>query len=156
MQKQYIWSLDISLHQTGVAIFEENGTPVKVCSVATKDKDATGLRLKNIAEYVLDLREKFPPKIVVMERTFTRFHTATAMLYRVHGVCQMLLWDCLQVYLTPKEIKSVVLRGNATKTEIQEKLRQKFVDINYANEDESDAFACGVSFLIKGGLLERW
>jgi Holliday junction resolvasome RuvABC endonuclease subunit len=156
MEKKYIYAFDLSMACSGISIFDENGNPVKVCSVATNAKDSTGARLKSIATFILDLMEKYPASTIVLERAFSRFNNATAALYKVHGIVQLLFWDIPQVYYTPKDIKCTILKGNATKTQIQEKLREKFPDIDFTNEDESDSFSVGISYFIKNNLIEKW
>ena len=156
MGKKYIYAFDLSMSCCGISIFDEGGNPVMVCSVATNPKDSTGVRLKSIASFVLNLIEKYPASTIVLERAFSRFNNATAALYRVHGVIQVLFWDVPQVYYTPKDIKCTILKGDATKTQIQEKLREKFPDASFSNEDESDAFSVGISYFIKNNLIEKW
>jgi Holliday junction resolvasome RuvABC endonuclease subunit len=156
MGKKYIYAFDLSMSCSGISIFDENGNPVKVCSVATNIKDSTGARLKSIATFIMDLMEKYPASTIVLERAFSRFNNATAALYKVHGIVQLLFWDIPQVYYTPKDIKCTILKGNATKTQIQEKLQEKFPDIDFTNEDESDSFSVGISYFMKNNLIEKW
>jgi Holliday junction resolvasome RuvABC endonuclease subunit len=156
MGKKYIYAFDLSMSCSGISIFDEIGNPVKICSVATNAKDSTGARLKSIATFILDLMEEYQANTIVLERAFSRFNNATAALYKVHGVVQLLFWDIPQVYYTPKDIKCTILKGNATKTQIQEKLRGKFPDISFTNEDESDSFSVGISYFIKNNLITKW
>jgi Holliday junction resolvasome RuvABC endonuclease subunit len=156
MGKKYIYAFDLSMSCSGISIFDEGGNPVKIYSVATNAKDSTGMRLKSLAIFILDLMEKYPASTIVLERAFIHYRSAAEALYKVHGVVQLLFCDVPQIYYTPKDIKCTILKGNATKAQIQEKLREKFPDINFENEDQSDSFSVGISYFIKNNLIEKW
>jgi Holliday junction resolvasome RuvABC endonuclease subunit len=143
---EYIYGLDLSMSNTGVAIFDLQGNFVKVCSVATKDKDSHGKRLKVIADFLLELKEIYPAKVVVIERAFSRFNTSTAVIYRVHGVVQYLFYDILQIYYPPKLIKAELLGGKSTKKQIQDEIIKQYPDIKFDNEDESDAMSVALTY----------
>ena len=55
MGKKYIYAFDLSMACSGISIFDEIGNPVKIYSVATNAKDSTGMRLKSLAIFILDL-----------------------------------------------------------------------------------------------------
>ena len=93
--------------------------------------------------------EKYPPTEVAIERGFSRFNTSTQVIYRVHGVCNELFNECPQKYYPPKTVKEAIFKGDATKKQIQEKIAKAYPDVEFANEDESDAFAVGLTHLIK-------
>lgn len=152
----FIYAFDLSLSCSGVVIFDEMGNPVHVTSIPTNEKLGTALRLKHIATELLTLRELYPPKRIILERAFSRFNQATAALYRVHGVVNMLFWDVEQIYYTPKDIKATLVRGNATKAQLAEKIKQKYNQVVFQNDDESDAFAVGLTYFLKNNLMERW
>jgi Holliday junction resolvasome RuvABC endonuclease subunit len=148
-----ILALDLSLKQSGGTIFDENAKIVKIFTVSTNDKDALGARLKVIADYMAELRKEFAIDKVIIERAFSRFNVATAMIFRVHGICNMIFWDCEQIYYAPKTIKKFILNGNATKKQVQEKIKEVYKDIEFMNEDESDAVAICLSYFIDKKLI---
>ena len=152
--KKYVYGLDLSLKTTGIAIFDEEGNVEKVCSVSPNEKGTHGIRLKGIADAILELRDQYDPATVIIERAFSRFKNATAVLYRVHGVINYLFHDIVQIYYAPKAIKAKIVGGNATKKMVREKILSVYPDIKFANDDESDAFATGLMYFINNKIIE--
>jgi Holliday junction resolvasome RuvABC endonuclease subunit len=153
MQKTYIYAFDLSMSQTGIAIFNLDGTIEKVCSVSTKDKDSHGKRLKVISDFILELKYKYPVKKIIIERAFSRFNTSTAVIFRVHGLINYIFWDSEQIYYTPKAIKAELLNGKASKKQIQENIIEHYPDIKFENEDESDATSVGIAYFMKTKII---
>ena len=146
----YIYGLDLSMSDTGITIFDGE-KPVFVGSIATKDTKTHGERLKEIYDFLLFLKEKYPPSVVCIERGFTRFNNSTQVLYKVHGIVNMLFCDIEQIYYTPKTIKDSIVSGKASKEEIKDKILEEYPDIIFKNNDESDAFAIVLTYLkLKG------
>lgn len=154
MTNEYVYGFDLSMSCTGISIFDLNGNIIKVCSIATKDKDTHGKRLKVIADFILALREQYPVKKIIIERAFSRFNTSTAVIYRVHGLISYLFYDVEQIYYAPKDIKATILNGKATKKQVQEKIISEYPDIKFENEDESDAVSTGLAYFIKNKTIE--
>ena len=154
MTNEYVYGFDLSMSCTGISIFDLNGNIVKVCSIATNDKDTHGKRLKTIADFILVLKEQYPAKKIIIERAFSRFNVSTAVLYRCHGLLNYLFYDCEQIYYTPKDIKAVILNGKATKKQIQEKIIEIYPDIKFENEDESDSTSVVLTYFIKNKIIE--
>jgi len=146
--KKYIWGLDLSLKNTGVTIFQDN-KPIFIGSTMTKDKQTHGVRLKQIYDYLSELKDKYPPSVVCIERAFSRFNTSTAVIYRVHGIVNLLFYDVEQVYYPPKTIKESILKGNATKKEVMEEVLKLYPNVTFENDDQSDSFAIVVTYLNK-------
>lgn len=142
------------MESTGVCIFDENMNPVLIDSIPTKKSQSHGKRLKVIADKMIELKEKYPPKVIVIERGFSRFNMATQVIYRVHGVCNLIFHDCEQIYYPPKTVKEAILGGNATKKQVEESIKRKYPDLIFSNNDESDSVAVGLTYFIKTGKLE--
>ena len=151
--KTFIWAFDLSLSNTGIAIFNLDGSIERICSIATKDKDTHGKRLKTIADFILELKEEYPAEKVVIERAFSRFNTATAVLFRVHGLVNFLFCENEQIYYTPKTIKMEIISGKATKKQVQKCIIDRYPDIKFENEDESDAVSIGIAYFIKNRII---
>lgn len=167
---EYIWAFDLSMDDSGIAIFDNKANPIHVYSIKTNKKQTHGERLKYIADKILELREKYPTKIIVIERGFSRFNTSTQVIYRVHGLINYLFADCKQVYYPPKKVKSFILNGNATKKQLREEIKRRYPDIEFnkiekknkktkqitieENENESDAVAVGLTYFIDHKLIE--
>ena len=159
--EKYIYALDLSMSCTGVVIFDKNAMPVYIGNITTKDKDSHGKRLKMIADFLTNLSNEYPPEKIIMERGFSRFNTATQVIFRVHGVVNFLYCDNEQIYYTPKEVKASILKGDATKKQVQDTIKKKYPDVKFnevklkkskgkeESKDESDAFAVGLTYFIK-------
>jgi Holliday junction resolvasome RuvABC endonuclease subunit len=147
----FFYGFDLSLAQSGVSICDENGNFVDIFSIPTSDRLSCGKRLKVIADTILEKKEKYPCDTIILERAFSRFNVATAALYRVHGIVNYIWSDAEQIYYTPKTIKAALLKGDATKKQIREIIENKYGIIT-SNEDESDACAVLLTYLIKKGI----
>jgi Holliday junction resolvasome RuvABC endonuclease subunit len=152
--EEYIYGLDLSMSQTGVAIFDLQGNFVKVCSIATKDKDTHGKRLKVIADFLLELKEIYPAEKVIIERGFGHFNTSTAVIFRVHGIANYIFWNEEQIYYPPKKIKSIILNGKASKKQVQDEIIRRYPGIKFENEDESDAVSICLCWFIINKIID--
>lgn len=160
----FVYGLDLSLANTGITIYDTEaqefvyigsiGTEFIKSRKANKHLYLNGIKLKHIWDEVSVLKEKYPPQAIVVERAFSRFNTATQVLYRVHGIINLLFNDVPQIYYPPKSVKEAILKGDATKKQIQQAINIKYNDIIFANEDESDSFAVLLTYLIKEEIIE--
>jgi len=76
------------MESTGFCIFDENMSPVLIDSIPTKKSQSHGKRLKVIYDKLIELRDKYPPKVIVIERGFSRFNMATQVIYKKYkGEC---------------------------------------------------------------------
>jgi len=80
---------------------------------------------------------------------------STQVIYRVHGILNYIMSEFEQIYYPPKTVKEAILKGNATKKQVQEVIKNKYPDIVFKNEDESDSYAVGLTYFIKTGKL-KW
>lgn len=136
---------------TGVAIFNlDKQKPVLISHVKTNDKETYGKRLHTIREFLKDLMGKYPPYEVAIERGYTFHNNATQVLYRCHGVCNQLFHEYDQFYYPPATIKKLITgNGRASKSLVQDKILEKYPNLEFMNEDESDAVGIAVSHMIK-------
>lgn len=152
----YIYGLDLSMVNTGIAVFDtEIENFVEITSISTKDMTKTkykgthdGMRLKRIYEGLLDIIEKYPPSIVVIERGFSRHNISTQVSYRVHGIANLAFAEYEQIYYTPMAIKSTVYHSSAQKDEIATLIERR-LGAEFMNYDESDACAVVLTHIIK-------
>ena len=143
------------MESTGFCIFDENMNPVLIDSIPTIKSQSHGKRLKVIALKMSELKTKYPTETIVIERGFSRFNMSTQVIYRVHGVCNLIYHDKEQIYYPPKTVKEAILKGDATKKQVQEVIKSKYPDVVFKNEDESDSYAVGLTYFIKTGKL-KW
>lgn len=155
LSENFLYGLDLSMNNTGVTIFSlDTYEPIHICSIPTNDKEPHGKRLKYIADEINKLKEQYPPKIVAIERGFSRFNTSTQVIYRVHGLINYLFYDVEQVYYPPKKIKEAIIKGDATKLLVRKTIESKYTYVKFENEDESDSFSIALCYLISKGFIE--
>ena len=163
-EKNYIWGLDISLKNMGIAIYDKKeGRFVYISSFSTEKIYATkeykglylnGLKLKKIVDWLKAIAKIYPPEHIAIERGFSRFNTETQVLFRCHGVVNCLFWNIPQEYYPPKTIKSEIVHGDATKKEVANRILKVYGNLEMTNDDESDAVAILLTYLIKNNLIE--
>ena len=144
---KFVWGCDLSLSNTGIAIFDEQGTPIKVFSIKTESKDNYNVRLKIIGKILLRYKKLYPPEHMVIENAFTRFNKATQALYRVRGIVEYLFWDTPMTFLSPASIKKIITgSGKAEKTDVENTIRKLYPSVEISNNDISDALAIGATY----------
>jgi Holliday junction resolvasome RuvABC endonuclease subunit len=156
--KKYIYAFDLSMSNTGIAIFDSNdGSLVYLTSIDTKREKNYAGKLKLIADKILELRNKYVVDKVVIENAFSRFNTSTQVLYRVHGLINYLFWDVPeQIYYAATTIKKTVGgRGNLTKEEIKNVVSMKYPGWEFKTDDESDAVSVGDCYFIEKNKLNN-
>lgn len=139
------------MSNTGIAIFNiETFKPIYIDSVKTNAKQEHGDRLHTIREFMKDLIKQYPPYEVAIERGFSHMNTTTQVIYRVHGVCNELFHEYPQFYYPPATVKlEVAKHGQAKKEVVQKAILKNYPDINFDDEDQSDAAAVAICHLIK-------
>lgn len=152
---KYIYGLDLSLSQTGISVYDlEDNKFVCITSINTdkvkkvKDKYHNALKLKYIEEEMNKIADLYPPSLIVIERGFSRFNTATQTIFRVHGMINYMFYDLNQIYYPPKKVKEIIFHGDATKEQLANIMNLR-LGLEFKNEDESDACAVALSYLIK-------
>ena len=164
MKKKFLWGFDLSLKQTGLAIFDlEKKEFVLVESFNTEKIYATkenkglylnGVKLKKITDWIKPLLKEYPPIMVIIERGFSRFNNETQVIFRCHGVINCLLWNVPQEYYPPKSVKAEIWHGDASKDDIEKEILKRYPNLVISNEDESDAVAVALCHLIKVGYID--
>ena len=151
------YGLDLSMSCSGVTVFDYTNKklePILTMSIKTKDNQKHPQRLKTIADYFLELKNRYPPEIIVIERGFGRFNNSTQAIFKTHGVVNYIFYDVEQIYYPPKTVKEAIARGDATKLYIQKMLLVAYPEVQFNNNDESDSFAVGLTYFIKNNLIE--
>jgi Holliday junction resolvasome RuvABC endonuclease subunit len=151
----YLYAMDLSMDCSGLVIFDiETQSPVVITSFPTKKAWSHGKRLNQIYEGMKAFKSDYPCSVVAIERGFSRFNTATQVIFRVHGMINWLFHKFEQYYYTPKTVKEAILTGTASKEALQKKILLTYPDVSFNNEDESDAFAVGLTYFIRECKME--
>ena len=153
MGKNYIFAFDLALNSSGVTIFGNDASVVLITSIETKMEKTHPLKLNKIAKFLLDLKEKYPPEKIIIERGFYRYAASTEAIYKVCGVVQYLFWEIPQIFYPPMTVKKVVGgKGNMKKDELREVIEKEY-KLSFKNDDESDSFAVGICYFKSKGII---
>lgn len=145
---------DLSLSNTGVAIFSEDGQCIKLLSIGTNSKDETSIRLKCIADVMESLKKKYKPEMVVIEKGFVKFNISTQQIFRVVGVCNLIFWDIPQKYIHATSVRKIVVgKGNCKKEILRQFILDNYKDVKFDDLDQSDAFGLGIAHMKEIGVL---
>jgi Holliday junction resolvasome RuvABC endonuclease subunit len=166
----YLFGLDISLKNTGVAIFDlESKEFVYIGSFNTegikatkeyKNLDATSVKLHKLREWFEDLIKEYPPyyasieQMVKVEREYGVNINEIKGIAKATGIVQEVIWNVPTSFYYPSEAKATIIRGNASKEVVQSEILRRFPDLKFANLDESDATALALTQLINVGIIE--
>ena len=152
--EKVILGVDLSLSNTGVAIFSVNGKPLKVMSISTNSKQERSERLREIGQAIIEIKNNYNLLEVAIEQGFYRYATSTQTLYQVQGILLYLLYDIPCHFYAPSTIKKVVTgKGNASKAKVREIVSEIFPDLQFEDSDQSDAVAVVIAHLIKKGTI---
>ena len=153
---KYIMALDLSLSNTGIAIFNKKQEIISIDNIITNPKDDYPIRLKTIFDEIKKFEKKYSLSTIVFERSFSRFHKSTQSLFRVQGVAMLALYKYSQFFYSPSEIKSCLTgKGNASKQSVLNSVQKIYPKIEIDNTDQSDAIATGVTYFRKEKFLEE-
>ena len=153
---KYVLALDPSLSNTGIAIFDEKGTPIRNLSVGTNVKESHGKRLVNINDSLIGLNNEYNFCLLVCENCFTRFNKATQALYKVRGVIETIFADIENIYYSPMTIKRAITgSGKSTKEELLQEVSKRYPEIKFENYDACDAFCTGLTYFIEKRIIVK-
>ena len=97
--------------------------------------------------------------VFVREKGFSRFPHETQALFKVVGVADLAAWTTCRtefVEIAPTTVKKLLTgSGKATKEEVADALSKYVGGKNYTTDDESDAVAVGIGWLILNKKMKR-
>lgn len=150
----FLCAADLSLSNTGISVFTDDGEYVESISIDTKSEKEHSGKLKLIGNRLLELRKKYNFSHIAIEQGFTRFNISTQALYKVHGLTQYLFYDIGQTYLAATTIKKEITgRGNAKKEELRDTILGLYPNIKFNDLDQSDSFCIGITYLRRKGVI---
>jgi Holliday junction resolvasome RuvABC endonuclease subunit len=171
----YLYGLDISLKNTGVAIFDlEKRQFVYIGSFNTegikatkefKNMDVTSVKLHKLSEWFRALTEEYRPyyasieQMVKVDRKIDGKNIGVNInevkgIAKATGVIQEIIWNVPTSFYYPSEAKATVAKGNASKEVVQNVILHHFPELKFNNFDESDACALALTQLINVGIIE--
>lgn len=158
-------AMDLSLSSPGfavLAVFEGSPIALEVTSIKTNAKTTHGARLTQIAEEIAFLIRKYQPEHIVREKGFSRFAATTQALFKVVGVSDYIshrdVGKAVDEIAVTTVKKAVTGDGRADKQAVQDAvLRILQIDTTdyFTNDDESDACAVGIAYLLGKKLIDK-
>lgn len=168
----YVIGADLSLRRPGFAILKiENGVIVDLKTESVDNKKSNDDKTKG--QILLEMYEKitefcssqkdnvyFVREASINNASFGRRSGTAARIgvSEVIGISDLALWVSKQeswYEIYPTSIKKLITGyGKATKEDVANGLKYYVGEQEYANDDESDATAVAISFLIKNKLME--
>lgn len=159
-------ALDLSLTRPGFALLQYHADTRSI-EIVNKDiiPNKTNMKKKKRGQVINEIGKLFTEyvspqvvKVVVREKSFVRFNAETASLYCVTGAMEMILWNRKEQWfqeLAPSSVKKAVTgSGKASKDEVAEALDNYCTHTNWRSDDESDAVAVGIAWLVQNGYME--
>lgn len=152
--KKYIWAFDVSLSNTGISIFTNDGICEFVTSIDTAKAKTRAEKLRLIGKKINKIREIYEPEVIVFEKGFVRFNISTQAIFEVFGVVKYLFSECQQIEYPATTIKKIVGgKGNMKKDELMKIINEKYPMIKFSNYDQSDSYAVGLCYFIEKGII---
>jgi crossover junction endodeoxyribonuclease RuvC len=155
-----VLGLDLSLNRPGFAVVEvKRRRPRLVLATHLKNKAGMshGHRLAYVKAFMEVLYYQHGPfEALAREKGFhNQRATATVVLAKVAGIADYSLRAQEIEELAPSEVKKALTgNGRAGKEEVAEAVRRYFPDATFETDDESDAAAVALAYLIKNNLIE--
>lgn len=149
-----IIAFDLSISCSGYSIFNDDGKFIETGHVETNEKLSTPLRLQDIAKEFKKLKKEHKPKLIVIEKGFYRFATATQQVYRVHGITNLIFYNIEQKEIEATSVRKLVTgRGNINKEELNNYISKEYPKVKFENYDEMDSFALGIAYFKREGVI---
>lgn len=158
--KRYL-GLDLSLSSPGFAVIDvSDRTPslAYVGHIKTNAKQTHGQRLATIQNTLIEpvISRYYPFTAIIRERGFSQHAATTQALFKVVGVADLTFADDGEIVeIPPATVKKALTgSGRAEKAEVADKVRQRLrlpSDYRFATDDESDACAVALAYLIAEG-----
>lgn len=161
-EEMKILAQDLSLNSPAFAVLEVVEGEVEILHLShlkTNTKKEHGYRLLQIYNHIKNIYEEHPDlDAVVREKGFSRFPKVTQSLFKVVGVSDIIAY--INKFNTVHEIaptsvkKFITGNGKASKDDVADSVNTYLgTNINFKTDDESDAVAVGIAFLIQKKVL---
>lgn len=166
--KDVTLAMDLSLNGPGFAVLAVEPTTNKpialeVSSLNNSRIKTHGEKLTVIQTEIKRLLDVYGPEHIVREKGFSRFAATTQALFKVVGVVDLTLYKhghkAIPKEIAPTSVKKIVTgNGKSSKEDVQTAVMQalQIEDENYfSNDDESDAAAVGLAYLVKNERIDN-
>lgn len=123
-----------------------------------KIKEGHGCILERIYSVLHELAGQ--TDVFVRERGFTRFNAGSQALFKVVGIADLAVWQAKRGIfdeIPPTTVKKLLTsNGMASKEEVADALAMYVGSFQYTSDDQSDAVAVGVAWVLRMWPREKW
>lgn len=145
-----ILSIDSGIEKTGYALFKNKNYLISAL-IKTNKRLTTEERILVIYSKLKEIIKKYQPDKIILEQLFFFKNQKTAIkVSQAQGVCLLLAAENkIPIdYLTPLQIKQAITGyGQADKKAVQKMIKIE-MGIDIKQDDEADAVACGLAYVI--------
>ncbi|WP_144466713.1 crossover junction endodeoxyribonuclease RuvC [Bacillus nitratireducens] len=162
--KEVVLAMDLSMNCPAFAVVAWDGRHLDVLHkshIKTNTKKSHGYRLCEIYRHLGSILMEWQGRLtaVVSEKGFSRFANVTQILFMVHGVAKLAIHSAGEevVEMSPTTVKKLVTgSGKASKEVVADSLLGYFpIKLEFATDDESDAVAVALAYLLKKGVIRQ-
>ena len=166
----YIIALDISLNDSGVAVYslsQNKIVHIDHCNTEHirnlkkyRGYNLNAIKLNIQKDFFENIKRKFPPKIVILEKSFAQFKKEVEARNQINGIVFAIFWNYTQINYAPKLVKAEIVHGEASKEMLRDVILQNVPDLAgnklfYDNDNVSDAVAVLYTYLLKSGTIKK-
>lgn len=154
---------DFSVHCTGIAHLHydaatRNASIISKQHIPISDNVPIGKALARITDVFGSLVASTKVPFICRERVFIGHFGDADKLLRLAGAVDLTLWQITEKTFYDIAVKSIKKHvagsGNASKDQVAQSLERFVGPQKYLTDDESDAVAVGLTFLIKEGYID--
>ena len=141
-----------------VKVIRMSNVPNKKSPTGIHGGKPHGEMLTDIYEECFKYATNMGITVIVKESAFAKFNRETAAINKAHGVVDYVLWHYRGI--VPEELTAMAIKkdvagtGRATKEDVDASLEQFVGKLSYSCDDESDAVACAIAWLIENGYID--
>lgn len=165
-----VFSMDLSLNHAGFAVVsvDEKGklTLEHKAHVLNKTNKPHGWRLLNLYTEIHQYLSNYDITDFVREGGFNRFNNANKAIFKAEGVADLCVYThekykgTVVTEIKPTQVKKLILgKGSASKEALKAGLYRYIGKVEFSpkdiNNDESDAVAVALAYLIKEGKVKQ-
>lgn len=152
--------LDLSMNSTGFVVIDVNRRTSEfliqnIGTTNTTKVDEWGEKYEIIYKQMVYFRDVIKPDNLIIERPYMQHGVSTMAIMGALGIVRYAFKGCGEpTFISANTIKKVIAgHGHAKKYLVKSALLRMFPDINFANDDESDALGLAITYLKQEGIL---
>lgn len=166
----YIIAIDSSMSDSGVSVYSLSRNEIVYvghCNTGNvralkkyRGYNINAVKLSIQRDFFEDLKRRFPPRLVIFEKSFAKFKKETEAINQMNGVLYSVFWNYTQIKYAPTSVKAEIAHGKAEKEQVRDILLLNLPELEgnklfYDNDNASDAVAVLMTHLLKTGIYKK-